>query len=140
MAVHAGMNLREALDAAKQLGCTIETVVGTGELTLSHPAWHRRVRLNSRKKTAPRILIGLLLRLIREIPPEPGDAPQARRKRPPKGLPVARPSRATRASPEPLRDGYLAGPPLLVRDLNLPLDSRNGGGIIDTSRAVGPTR
>jgi hypothetical protein len=35
------------------------------------PAWHRRVRLNSRKKSAPRKLVGLLLGLMRpEATPE----------------------------------------------------------------------
>jgi hypothetical protein len=77
---YAGVNLRNALDDARRLGCTVEFVDGTGEIAVSHPAWHRRVRLNSRKKSAPRKLVGFLLSLTRpEAPPTaPAAAPMIR--------------------------------------------------------------
>jgi hypothetical protein len=65
-APHSGTNLREALDAARRAGCTIDVVARTGELTISHPAWPRRVRINRRRRDAPRSLTGLLMRLARD--------------------------------------------------------------------------
>jgi hypothetical protein len=79
---YTGMNLREALDDARRLGCLVEPVNGTGELDVSHPAWPHHVRLNGRKKSAPRILVVRLRRLVR---------PAARRPSPPAaGVPVIR--------------------------------------------------
>jgi hypothetical protein len=63
--IHAGMNLREALDDARRMGCEVSRVYRTGELLVTHPSWPRRVRVNSRRLDAPRHLIGLLLRLAR---------------------------------------------------------------------------
>ena len=53
---YAGVNLQErARRCAAAPGCTVEWVERTREITVAHPDWHRRVRLNSRKKSAPRI-------------------------------------------------------------------------------------
>jgi hypothetical protein len=72
--IHSGLNLREALDAARRLGCSIAVVAGTGELTVSHPAWSRRVRFNRRRRDAPRSLTGLLMRLERDAQAGHGQA------------------------------------------------------------------
>jgi hypothetical protein len=63
--VHAGLNLREALVEARRLGCTVEVVMGTGELVVTHPRWPRRERINGRRKSVPRRLAGLLMGLER---------------------------------------------------------------------------
>jgi hypothetical protein len=63
--VSPGMNLREALAEARRLGCTVEAINGTGELSVSHPAWRYHVKLNGRKKSALRILTTRLLGLTR---------------------------------------------------------------------------
>ena len=65
MTIHAGLNLREALDAARRLGCSIERLTRTGELMVSHPGWPRRMRVNARKRSAPRSLTSLLMQLER---------------------------------------------------------------------------
>jgi len=53
-------NLREALELAEQLGCTVGPVRRTGEIRVSHPAIRKAVRLNGRRKDAPRSLVTLL--------------------------------------------------------------------------------
>jgi hypothetical protein len=69
--VSPGMNLREALAEARRLGCTVAAINGTGELSVSHPAWRHHVKLNGRKKSAPRILTTRLLGLTRPLAPDP---------------------------------------------------------------------
>jgi len=56
MKVSSGMNLREAVAYAKGIGCTVVKLPGTGELMISHPTWDRRIRINGRRKDAPRAL------------------------------------------------------------------------------------
>lgn len=63
--MHAGINLREALDEARRLGCSVEAVPRSGEIVVRHPAWARQLRLNGRKKSAPRQLITLVGKLLR---------------------------------------------------------------------------
>jgi hypothetical protein len=73
---YTGVNLREALDDARRLGCTVSPIDRTGELSVSHPAWRHHIRLNGRKKSAPRILTVRLLGLMRPEPvPEPPPSP-----------------------------------------------------------------
>jgi len=54
--VHAGANRKDADRIALALGAQITPVVGTGELSYSHPAMPRRVRINLRRKSAGRTL------------------------------------------------------------------------------------
>jgi hypothetical protein len=69
--MNAGMNLREALAEARRLGCTVAAINGTGEFSVSHPSWRHHVKLNGRKKSAPRILTTRLLGLTRPQAPGP---------------------------------------------------------------------
>lgn len=56
-----GMNLRDALNLAQRLGCKVEHARRTGEVVVSHRDHPRhKVRLNSRRKCAPRALTSLL--------------------------------------------------------------------------------
>jgi len=52
----SGMNLRDALNLARDLGCTVAWVHRTGEWRVSHPTWGKSMRVNSRRKDAPRAL------------------------------------------------------------------------------------
>jgi hypothetical protein len=59
-----GCNLRPALVYARSRGCTIRQPRRTGELVISHSACPReRIRLNARRKDAPRALTAFLLEL-----------------------------------------------------------------------------
>lgn len=66
-AVHAGSNCRDVLRTAMSLGCLIEPVRRTGEIIVSHPLVGYRVRLNGRRKDAPRALT-VMLRRVGEPP------------------------------------------------------------------------
>ncbi len=55
------LNLHEALTLAAKLGCEVSTVRRTGEVLVTHAL--RRVRINNRRKDAPRALLTLLARL-----------------------------------------------------------------------------
>ena len=59
------MNLHEALALAAKLGCEVSPVRRTGEVLVSHGALGR-VRVNNRRKDAPRALLTLLARLGRK--------------------------------------------------------------------------
>ena len=52
--------LRRALSAARALGFTVARVPHTGELRVSDPRGGPSVRLNARRKDAPRALLILL--------------------------------------------------------------------------------
>jgi hypothetical protein len=58
-----GMNLRAALQLARERGCMVQRLAGTGEVTITHPTVPFRLRLNARRKDSPRILTVLLRRL-----------------------------------------------------------------------------
>lgn len=58
-------NLREALAEAKELGCDVVWIHGTGEVMVSHPKIERRVRLNGRRKDTARVLV-VFLKRVRE--------------------------------------------------------------------------
>ena len=59
-----GMNMREALALARELGCSVEIARGTGEVLVRHPSRPTEVlRVNARRKDAPRNLTSFLRRL-----------------------------------------------------------------------------
>lgn len=60
-----GCNLRNALDAARGMGCSVEPIHRTGELMVRHPSQKTCVRLNGRRKDAPRSVIAFLRRIKR---------------------------------------------------------------------------
>jgi hypothetical protein len=61
--VQHGMNLRQALAAATNLGCDVKKLRRTGEVIVSHPSIPLRVVVNSRRKDCPRQLSAFLRRL-----------------------------------------------------------------------------
>ena len=56
-------NLHEALTLATKLGCEVSTVRRTGEVLVHHASLGRRVRINNRRKDAPRALLTFLAQL-----------------------------------------------------------------------------
>jgi len=62
--IEHGCNLLEAIRYAHDRGCTIALPRRSGELLVSHPAVSgERVRINRRRKDAPRTLTRFLRRL-----------------------------------------------------------------------------
>lgn len=61
----AGMNLRQALRIAKDLGAVCEVAWGTGEYVFRHPLLDDTVRCNLRRKDATRNLVVWLRALQR---------------------------------------------------------------------------
>lgn len=61
--ITAGMNLKEALRAARRLGCVVHTVRRSGEIRVFHTSAKGRVNANNRKKGAPRSLTTYLAKL-----------------------------------------------------------------------------
>lgn len=51
---------RQALAFARQLGCEVAWLQRTGEIMVSHPSILRRIRINGRRKDAPRKLTAFL--------------------------------------------------------------------------------
>ncbi len=62
--IHSGMNLREALEVAEELGCTVRPRRGTGEFIVSHPRWGRTIRVSRGRRDCPRLLTVLLRQLL----------------------------------------------------------------------------
>lgn len=60
-----GQNLREALREAEDLGCTVRHIIRTGELTITPPWGGKWIRINMRRKDAPRSLTTLLGKIRR---------------------------------------------------------------------------
>ena len=60
--ISTGMNLADAVKAARELGCSISEYPGTGEIRIVIVGRHP-LRLNRRRKDAPRILTSLLRQL-----------------------------------------------------------------------------
>lgn len=54
------MNLREALATARKLGVIAYVAKGTGDYIFKHPAYHKSIRANCRRKDAPRAVIVML--------------------------------------------------------------------------------
>lgn len=63
--VIGGCDLRDALAAAASVGCLIRRIRGTGELLVRHPSQLSAVRLNSRRKDAPRSIVAFIRRVQR---------------------------------------------------------------------------
>jgi hypothetical protein len=61
----SGMNRRNALATARNLGCHIVHVNGTGDIKVSHPLMPKPVTINARRKDSGRKLTGFLKTLIR---------------------------------------------------------------------------
>lgn len=51
-----GANLADCERIARQCGCEVAPVKGTGEIRFSHPKMPKSVRVDSRRKDAPRAL------------------------------------------------------------------------------------
>lgn len=64
--ISRNISLREALKAARGLGCSTEIATGTGEVIVTPPRPHRRLRINCRRKDATAKLVTLLRRLEAE--------------------------------------------------------------------------
>ena len=58
--MHQGMNLLEAVRAARRLGVRIEHLRKTGEYRLSHPLVAIRLKCNCRRKSASRKTVSFL--------------------------------------------------------------------------------
>jgi len=62
-----GMSLKDALNEARALGCTVEILNRTGEVAVIPPnKGEKRLRINNRRKDAPDVLLILLKRLNHE--------------------------------------------------------------------------
>ena len=59
--VSTGMSLRKALHIARYMGCRVNCRNGTGEIMISHPEIGKRVRVNGRRKDAPRSFTSFLV-------------------------------------------------------------------------------
>ena len=62
MPAHHGMSLRAALADARSNGCQVRTARRTGEVVIQSPG-EKRVRVNCRRKDAPRSLTKFLIRI-----------------------------------------------------------------------------
>lgn len=58
-----GMNLSDAKKVARQLGCDISTVSGTGDVRFKHHSKSESVRQNNRRKDASRALTNWLIKV-----------------------------------------------------------------------------
>lgn len=65
-AVRPGMNLSDATRLWRAAGGSVEPVRRTGELCFRHPAAGRRLRVNGRRKDAPRLLTSLLRQVMQK--------------------------------------------------------------------------
>ena len=64
--VSTGMSLRKALELADRIGCWIRTPNRTGELIIGHDLALKPVRINARRKDAPRSLTSLFSSVNRQ--------------------------------------------------------------------------
>lgn len=60
MLIHHGMNRRDLDREFKQLGGSVTLLPGTGDIQYTHPALSQRPKANSRRKDAPRHLVGFV--------------------------------------------------------------------------------
>ena len=58
--VSHGINLRDGLALAKEMGCYVEPRRRTGEIRVVDPVSRQRVLINGRRKDAPRALTSFL--------------------------------------------------------------------------------
>jgi hypothetical protein len=63
--IASGVNLLDCEKIAKQLGCDVQSVIGTGEIRFSHPKIQKSIRVDGRRKDAPRALTAWLNRVCR---------------------------------------------------------------------------
>lgn len=63
MSAHGGMNLSAATREWLAAGGTVEPVRRTGEVVYCHASLSRRIRVNGRRKDAPRLLTTALRQL-----------------------------------------------------------------------------
>ena len=63
-----GSNLRDVTAAFRALGGSVCNIRRTGEDIYSHPAAERTVRVNSRRKDAPRALSQMIVKIGRRAP------------------------------------------------------------------------
>jgi hypothetical protein len=61
--IPSGMNRRNALQYARQMGCKVHHVNRTGEVRITHPSMAKSVLINNRRKDAPRALTTFLTQL-----------------------------------------------------------------------------
>lgn len=67
----SGMNRRDALSLAHNLGCAIDYVHASGEVRVSHPLMPKSVTINNRRKDADRWLTCFLTKLLRVLRKQP---------------------------------------------------------------------
>jgi hypothetical protein len=60
-------DMRQTLAYARALGCTVQPVMGTGETEVRHPSQAKPLRVNGRRKDAPRELTGFVVRVARAL-------------------------------------------------------------------------
>jgi hypothetical protein len=65
LSISHGCNLLQALRAARELGCIVVDVNRTGEVRVSHHLFSDSVRVDRRRKDAPRQLTRFLQRVVR---------------------------------------------------------------------------
>lgn len=58
--VFAGMSMRRAIEFAYRSGCSVRKPRRTGEWLIRHHRFSKPVRVNARRKDAPRSLVALL--------------------------------------------------------------------------------
>jgi hypothetical protein len=68
----SGANLSDCKKRARQLGCDITPVIGTGEIRFTHPKIQRCMTVDGRRKDAPRALTTWLKHVDRIVS---GNAP-----------------------------------------------------------------
>ena len=64
--MHSGMNLRDAIKEARELGFDIRPINRAGELLFRHVSLDRAIRINARRKDAGRQLT-VALRRVAEL-------------------------------------------------------------------------
>jgi hypothetical protein len=71
---HHGMNRKDALDEAKDLGAAVVFPRKTGEFRLSHPLMPKTVTGNNREKGVGRHVSSWLMSLAKKKAPKPPSA------------------------------------------------------------------
>lgn len=69
--IPAGGNLADREKDARKLGCIVGPVAGTGEIRFQHPMIAESVRVDGRRKDAPRQLTCWLNKLARVLSNKP---------------------------------------------------------------------
>jgi hypothetical protein len=61
--IPSGINLNAALKRARELGCDVNPIRSTGEVSVRHPRMQKPQRLNYRRKDSPRGFVVWLRKL-----------------------------------------------------------------------------